>query len=131
LVGFPPVTAENVGLKASAPQFSTWNGEESTALAVAPPGVNPPTVDSTASWPQFVGLRSKPWRLIVMFSARIRIGMPPTIVGTLVSVAITWAVSDLTLILARAITFGSVNGPAIGETTIDRPNGAPSNGPVR
>ena len=36
------------------------------------------------------------------------------------------AVSDLTSIFARATTVGSENGPAIGGTTIDRPNGAPA-----
>src|SRR5437660_1756636 len=60
-----------------------------------------------------------------------RVGMPPTMFGTLGSVTTTCAVSDLTSRRARATTGLRLNGPATGCTTIDRPYGAPSYGPVR
>src|SRR5438132_1021657 len=116
------VDAENEGLNASAPQPSAWKGVD--RLAVAPS--DPVRVVSVAKTAQFVGLRSKPCRLIEMVSDLIRVGMPPAMFGTLPSVTTTCAVSDLTSIFARATTGLRLNGPATGCTTIDKPYGAPS-----
>src|SRR2546430_10586817 len=118
----PLVDAANEGLNASAPQPSAWKGVD--RLAVAPS--DPVRVVSVANTAQFVGLRSKPCRLIETVSDRSRVGMPPTMFGTLGSVTTTCAVSDLTSILARATTGLRLNGPATGCTTIDNPYGPPS-----
>src|ERR1019366_10766869 len=111
-------------------QPSTGKG----VLAAATVPSEPVNVDSVNSGVvQLVGLTSKPWRSIENVSVRTLIGMPApgTIIGTLLSVAMTWPVLWLTLILARAIVLPRLNGPATLGTTIERPKGAPSKGPVR
>src|SRR5664280_1671268 len=84
---FALVVALNVGAKDRAEQPSAWKG----VLAPATAPSEPVNVDSVNSSEQFVGLRSKPWRSMATVSERTLIGMPavPTIIGTLLSVAMT------------------------------------------
>ena len=87
-----------------------------------------PNVDvrlvSVNSVEQLVGFSRNPCLLTLTLSERRRIGIPPTIVGSVVS-AVTRAVVGLMLIVERVFTSPRLNGPATAGTAIDSPNGAP------
>ena len=114
---FALVDAENAGLKARFSQPSAWNLLTGSTV----PPSDPVRVETACSSAQFVGLRSKPWRSIVTVSDLIRVGTPPTIIGTFLSLRITWPVCGSTATDARARTLPRLNGPTAAGTTIESP----------
>ncbi len=125
-------------------QFVAWNGTDNAAAAPS----SLPIVPVIAIGAQLVGLNMKCSRLIVTFTALIWTGTPSMMWGiaygpdgfvVTVSSAVTGLISILALTTTQshggswaglAVSCSRSNGPAFTGSTIERPNGAPSYGPV-
>ncbi len=85
----------------------------------------------TFSGLQLVGLKTKLGRLMRTLTLLTWKGMPYLPVGSVLLVTVSCAVCGLTLTVARTTSQSQgpdprSSGPAFSETSIERPNGAPS-----
>ncbi len=128
----PEVETLNCGAKVSAAQLVTWKWLDSCARI-------PPVLDmvpATLSALQLVGLKTKSGRLISTTTFLTWKGMPYLPVGSAPFVTVSCAVCGFTLTVARTTSQSHSpvprsSGPARSETSIEKPKGAPSSGPVR
>jgi hypothetical protein len=126
------VETVNFGLKTRLLQPPTANGLDTLAVAPSAPEI----VAETCCAAQLVGLNMKSGRSMSTVTRLRRIGTPKTTCGIAYgppSSVVTVRVESVgfTSIRARTTLTPRLKGPATTGTTMLKPNGAPSWGPVR